>query len=307
MSKTQTAIIVGAGPAGLTTAYELLIRTGIRPIILEKSEYMGGISRTVNFKGNRIDIGGHRFFSKSARVMKWWLAMMPLQEGITTDTAIQYHKMVTRLGNDSSPVAADPEKSDCVMLLRPRKSRIYFLRKLFEYPISLSKSTLLQLGLIRTVRIGLSYMQSAIFPLKEEKTLEQFLINRFGRELYNTFFKDYTEKVWGVPCNQISAAWGAQRIKGLSLSKTLLHAFKKVFARRDKTGHRSKGDRDFADRAVPLPEIRTGASVGRGRPPGEGYGRKNPAFAPGGWNSNGRESCHRHLRYRSCNRPLHDF
>ncbi len=236
MSKPQTAIIAGAGPAGLTTAYELLTRTGIRPIVLEKSDYMGGISRTVNFKGNRIDIGGHRFFSKSARVMNWWLAMMPLQEGIAADTAIQYHNMATSVGNGSSRPAADPGKSDCVMLLRPRKSRIYFLRKLFEYPISLSKSTLLQLGFLRTVRIGLSYVKSAMFPLKEEKTLEQFLVNRFGRELYNTFFKDYTEKVWGVPCSQIGAAWGAQRIKGLSLSKTLLHAFKKAFAKRDRTG-----------------------------------------------------------------------
>jgi protoporphyrinogen oxidase len=228
MSKPQTAIIVGAGPAGLTTAYELLTRTGIRPIILEKSDYMGGISRTVNYKGNRIDIGGHRFFSKSARVMKWWLSMMPPQEGVAADTAIQYHKMSTRVGDAAS---ADPDKTDCVMLLRPRKSRIYFLRKLFEYPIRLSQATLVQLGFIRTVRIAISYMRSAMFPLKEERTLEHFLVNRFGRELYKTFFKDYTEKVWGVPCSEISAEWGAQRIKGLSLSKTLLHAAKKIFGR----------------------------------------------------------------------------
>jgi protoporphyrinogen oxidase len=245
MGKPKTAIIIGAGPAGLTAAYELLTRADIRPIVLEKSEYMGGISRTVNFKGNRIDIGGHRFFSKSERVMNWWLTMMPLQEGIDAPT-IQYHRQSARVGVGAggasrASVAADPAKSDLVMLLRPRKSRIYFLRKLFEYPITLSKATLMQLGMIRSLRIGLSYMKSATFPLKQEETLEQFLINRFGYELYDTFFKSYTEKVWGVPCSQISAAWGAQRIKGLSLSKTLLHAFKKIFAKSNKADIAQKG------------------------------------------------------------------
>jgi protoporphyrinogen oxidase len=234
----QTAIIIGAGPAGLTAAYELLTRAGIRPIVLEKSEYMGGISRTVNFKGNRIDIGGHRFFSKSERVMKWWLSMMPLESGVDAPS-IHYHRMEARVGGAS--MRADPARTDCVMLLRPRKSRIYFLRKLFEYPIALSKATLVKLGLKRTIRIGLSYIKSALFPLKREDTLEQFLINRFGRELYNTFFKDYTEKVWGVPCSKISAAWGAQRIKGLSLSKTLLHAVKKILSRAKKTDIAQRG------------------------------------------------------------------
>jgi len=225
---TQTrAIIIGAGPAGLTAAYELLTRTGIKPIVLEKGACMGGISRTVNYKGNRIDIGGHRFFSKSDRVMQWWLQMLPLQASEGGPAAIKYHRMERPLA--TSTVGPDPAAADTVMLLRSRKSRIYYLRRFFDYPISLSKDTLLKLGLWRTFKIGVSYVQSAVFPIKNEETLEQFFINRFGRELYGTFFKSYTEKVWGVPCDRISAEWGAQRIKGLSVWSTLLHAARKVF------------------------------------------------------------------------------
>jgi protoporphyrinogen oxidase len=226
MSK-KTAVIIGAGPAGLTAAYELLTRADIKPIILEKSTYMGGISRTVNYKGNRIDIGGHRFFSKSDRVMEWWLRILPLQASESAPIALKYHRMERTItppgsGNDAASV-------DNVMLLRARKSRIYYLRRFFDYPISLSKDTLLKLGLGRTISIGFSYVQSCLFPIRKEETLEQFFVNRFGRKLYQTFFKSYTEKVWGVPCDQISAEWGAQRIKGLSVRSTLLHALRKVF------------------------------------------------------------------------------
>jgi protoporphyrinogen oxidase len=230
MTRTR-AIIIGAGPAGLTAAYELLTRTGIQPIILEKSKYMGGISRTVNYKGNRIDIGGHRFFSKSDRVMEWWLQMLPLEASENGPVAIKYHRMEKEVV--PSPSGADPASADRVMLLRGRKSRIYYLRQFFDYPISLSKDTLLKLGLWRTFKIGVSYVQSALFPIKNESTLEQFFINRFGRELYGTFFKSYTEKVWGVPCDQISAEWGAQRIKGLSVWATLRHAARKLFKKSD--------------------------------------------------------------------------
>lgn len=184
----------------------------LTPIIIEKSEYMGGISRPVNYKGNRIDIGGHRFFSKSDRVMTWWLQMLPLQASETGETAIRYHRMERKVTASSS--APDPATADRVMLLRRRKSRIYYLRQFFDYPISLSKDTLLKLGVWRTARIGMSYVRSALFPIKNEENLEQFFINRFGSELYHTFFKSYTEKVWGVACNRISADWGAQRIKG---------------------------------------------------------------------------------------------
>ena len=114
------------------------------------------------------------------------------------------------------------------MLIRNRKSRIYFLRKFFEYPISLSPETLSNLGPIRTLKIGVSYMHSAAFQIKPETSLEHFLINRFGRQLYLTFFKSYTEKVWGVSCNEISAEWGAQRIKGLSIYKAVVHMLKKL-------------------------------------------------------------------------------
>jgi protoporphyrinogen oxidase len=222
----KRAIIIGAGPAGLTAAYELLTRTDIQPIVIEKSEYMGGLSRTVNYKGNRIDIGGHRFFSKSDRVMEWWLRMMPLEASETDETILKYHNKERKI--TPSADGPNPATADRVMLLRDRKSRIYYLRRFFDYPISLSKNTLLNLGLWRTIKIGISYIKSAAFPERQENTLEEFFINRFGKELYSTFFKSYTEKVWGVPCTQISAEWGAQRIKGLSIIKTIQHALTKV-------------------------------------------------------------------------------
>jgi len=220
----KKAIIVGAGPAGLTAAYELLCRSDVIPVILEKSSYMGGISRTVNYKGNRLDLGGHRFFSKSDRVMNWWLQHLPLEARAVGSASITYQQQSRQIaGAGAGP---DPQSTDEVMLLRKRRSRIYYLRKFFEYPLQLTRNTLAQLGLVRTLRIGFSYMRSVLFPEKNIVNLEQFFINRFGRELYLTFFKDYTEKVWGVPCNQISAEWGEQRIKGLSITKALLHFLK---------------------------------------------------------------------------------
>jgi protoporphyrinogen oxidase len=220
----KTAIIIGAGPAGLTAAYELLTRSDIHPIVLEKSAAMGGISRTVNYKGNRIDIGGHRFFSKSDRVMNWWLSHMPIDASGTQE--ISYHGQSREV---AGPVATG---EDAVMLIRQRKSRIYFLRKFFEYPIRLSAQTLLKLGLVRTLKIGFSYLRTVLFPPKKVENLEDFFISRFGRELYLTFFKSYTEKVWGVPCDQISAEWGAQRIKGLSITKSILHFLKTATTRK---------------------------------------------------------------------------
>ncbi len=234
----KKAIIIGAGPAGLTAAYELLTRSDVKPVVLEKSTYMGGISRTVNYKGNRIDIGGHRFFSKSDRVMNWWLQHMPMEHvggsngnGNSNGLKITYHNMSREVS--AAKAGPDAASTDLVMLVRKRKSRIYFLRKFFEYPISLNKATLANLGPIRTVKIGASYARSVLFPVKNPVNLEQFFINRFGRELYETFFKSYTEKVWGVPCEQISAEWGAQRVKGLSITKTLLHFAKKAMNARN--------------------------------------------------------------------------
>jgi len=223
--KQRVAIIIGAGPAGLTAAYELLKRTDIKPIVLERSEYMGGIARTVSYKGNRIDIGGHRFFSKSDRVMNWWFQFLPVQTSQAAHTMISYHQKTREI---KAPETGDPEKTDLVMLVRQRKSRIYFLRRFFDYPISLSKDTLQKLGLARTMRIGLSYVQAVIRPIRNEQNLEQFFINRFGKELYKTFFQAYTEKVWGIPCDKISAEWGAQRVKGLSITKAVTHHVRKL-------------------------------------------------------------------------------
>jgi protoporphyrinogen oxidase len=237
----QTAVIIGAGPAGLTAALELCRQSDIKPIVLEASDRIGGISCTIRYNGNRMDIGGHRFFSKSDRVMDWWTEIMPIADsGQGGDFAIRYQNQERRLrttckdAQSRGPVPVpDP---DCVMLVRPRKSRIYFMRSFFDYPLSLSLDTLGRLGAIRTVRILFSYLKAQLFKRKPENTLEDFLINRFGRELYLTFFKSYTEKVWGVPCDQISAAWGAQRIKGLSLVSAVTHFVKKLFSFNKKEG-----------------------------------------------------------------------
>ena len=229
--KQRRAIIIGGGPAGLTAAVEFLRRTGIKPIVIEASQEIGGISRTVRYKGNRMDIGGHRFFSKSDRVMRWWLDMMPVESAPGDALDIHYQGRTRSIA--INPLAPESDAEDRVMLVRERKSRIYFLRKFFDYPIKLSVDTLRKLGFIRTVCCGLSYMRSALLPKREEHTLEDFLINRFGNQLYLTFFKSYTEKVWGVPCHQISAEWGAQRIKGLSLKSVVLHFLKKNFGSKD--------------------------------------------------------------------------
>ncbi len=228
----EKAIIIGGGPAGLTAAYELLTRSAIQPVVLEMNETLGGISRTVNYKGNRMDIGGHRFFSKSSRVMEWWARMLPLQSTADSRFRIHYQGQSQNIVGTGSTV--DPDAAQEVMLVRDRKSRIFFLRRFFDYPISLSARTIRNLGAARMVRIGCSYVKSRLFPIRREDNLEQFFINRFGGELYRTFFQSYTEKVWGVPCHRISAAWGAQRIKGLSITKALTHAIRRCF-RRDRS------------------------------------------------------------------------
>jgi protoporphyrinogen oxidase len=229
-SDGKTAIIIGAGPAGLTAAFELLDRTDIRPIVLEMGEEMGGLSRTVEYKGNRIDIGGHRFFSKSDRVMDWWLSVLPIQGGIEEgEQRITYQQKHRTVASGPGP---DPQTENRVMLLRDRKSRIYYLRRFFDYPISMSKRTVLNLGLVRMIGIACSYLKACLFPIRPERNLEEFFINRFGKALYLTFFKSYTEKVWGLPCEKISAEWGAQRIKGLNIRKVMAHAFKRLIPSR---------------------------------------------------------------------------
>lgn len=192
------AIIAGAGPAGLTAAYELLRQTGIVPEIYEESAFIGGISRTARYKGNRMDIGGHRFFSKEDAVTRWWEAVLPAQ----------------------TPEGPDPELTDDLMLLRQRISRIYFLRKFFDYPVSLKRETLAGMGFRRTLKVGFGYLHSCIRKLPET-SLENFYINRFGRPLYEMFFEDYTEKVWGIHPSRLGADWGSQRVKGLSITAVL--------------------------------------------------------------------------------------
>ena len=225
-------VIIGAGPAGLTAALELVRDGRARPIVLEASDAVGGISRTVEYKGNRMDIGGHRFFSKSDWVMNWWREILPLAADAAS-VRIAYQGQSRSVMRGGSPgVGADATaaiESGRVMLVRDRLSRIYFLRKYFDYPIKLNGSTLANLGPLRLFRIGISYARSALFPRRAERSLEDFLVNRFGAELYRTFFRDYTEKVWGVPCNRISAEWGAQRIKGLSIVAALRHALRQRF------------------------------------------------------------------------------
>jgi protoporphyrinogen oxidase len=231
MTGKRSAVIIGAGPAGLTAAWEFLSRSDVKVTVLEKTNEIGGLSRTVNYKGNRLDIGGHRFFSKSDRVMNWWLEVLPLQANVNVPPVIAYQGKLRDV--EARPGGADPERVDQVFLLRPRRSRVFFLRRFFRYPITLSLDTLSKLGSIRSVRIGLSYLRSALFPVRPERNLEEFFINRFGRELYRTFFKSYTEKVWGVPCDRISAEWGAQRVKGLSVAKAIRNAISAPFRRRD--------------------------------------------------------------------------
>ena len=223
----KTAIIIGAGPAGLTAAYRLLTETDIKPIVLEGSPYIGGISRTAVVDGNRMDIGGHRFFSKNEEVNALWQELMPLQGKPSFDDK--------KLGVEK-PLAEngpDPETEDRVMLLRNRISRIFFLRKFFDYPITLKPETFKNMGFKNTMRSGFGYIGSVIHK-KPEDSLENFYINRFGRPLYEMFFEDYTTKLWGRHPSQISADWGAQRVKGLSLMKAVWNVLSKPFRPKDK-------------------------------------------------------------------------
>lgn len=228
----KLAIIIGAGPAGLTAAYQLLKDTDIKPIILEESEFIGGISRTAQYKGNRMDIGGHRFFSKNSQVNDIWQELMPTQGSPSKDDKL--------LGIEK-PLSADgpdPEKTDKVMLVRNRVSRIFYLRSFFDYPISIKPATFINMGFIRTMKAGFGLIGSSI-KKREEKSLEDFYVNRFGRSLYEMFFEDYTEKLWGVHPSNISPEWGAQRVKELSLSKAIIEMLAKLFNKNHKSNQTS--------------------------------------------------------------------
>ena len=183
----RPTVVIGAGPAGLTSAYELL-KLGENALILEADDLVGGISRTVDYKGYKFDIGGHRFFSKVEYVNEIWREL---------------------LGDD--------------LLERPRLSRIYYGGNFFDYPLR-ALNALSHLGPTESVRVGLSYLHARLFPSNTETTLEEWVSNRFGRRLFEIFFKTYTEKVWGIPCNEISSDWAAQRIKNLSLREAVRSA-----------------------------------------------------------------------------------
>jgi protoporphyrinogen oxidase len=217
-------IIIGAGPAGLTAALELQA-CGIKNIkIIESDTQVGGISKTINYKGNRIDIGGHRFFSKSQWVMEWWRKILPIEPTEKIESLnFQYQGKTLTIQPRENNTSTNLER---VMLIRKRLSRIYYDHKFFDYPLKLDLSTLRKLGLYKTITFGISYVKRRIKPVKPELSLEDFLKNRFGDLLFLQFFKEYTEKVWGVECSKISAEWGAQRIKSLSIIKALLHALK---------------------------------------------------------------------------------
>ncbi len=223
----KKVVIIGGGPAGLTAGYELTKNGDCEVVILEETNVLGGISQTVKYNGNRMDIGGHRFFSKDDEIMKWWADLMPLQGSPSKDDKI--------LGRDSTLAenGPDPEKEDCVMLARHRISRIYYKNHFFDYPVTMKWETIKNLGFFKTIGAGFSYIWYSIFK-KKETNLENFYINRFGKVLYATFFEGYTEKLWGRHPREISADWGSQRVKGLSIKAMLKDIFGKIFKKKNR-------------------------------------------------------------------------
>ncbi len=217
----KKALIIGAGPAGLTAAYELLKKSDdIEVVVLEETEKFGGISRTVEYKGNRMDMGGHRFFSKVPEVNEWWDNMLPKQGSPS------YDDIVLNRPSSLTKGGPDPESEDRVMLRRNRISRIFFNSKFFDYPITLKVETFTNMGLGTTIVAGFSYLKAMIFKRKE-KSLEDFYVNRFGKKLYSMFFEHYTANLWGRHPSEIDPSWGAQRVKGVSIMAVLANALKK--------------------------------------------------------------------------------
>lgn len=225
---SKKAIIIGAGPAGLTAGYELLkSKEDIEVLILEESDVFGGISKTVNYKGNRMDMGGHRFFSKVPEVNKWWDEMLPMQSHPSKDDLILGREIPLYKNGKN------PEKEDYVMLTRHRVSRIFFDDKFYDYPVSLKMETIKNMGFFKTIQVGFSYIFSVIHK-KPDDNLENFYINRFGKKLYSMFFEYYTENLWGRHPREIDASWGAQRVKGLSILAIIKDIFGKVFKKKNR-------------------------------------------------------------------------
>lgn len=219
----ERVVIVGAGPAGLTAAYELLKKSKkFEVIVLEEGKQVGGISKTVCYNGNRMDIGGHRFFTKDNEVMALWQEILPLGS----------------------------EKKEKVLLERKRVSRIYYNKKFFDYPVNLSFKTIKNLGIKDTFVSGFSYLKSVFCKLPEDN-LENFYINRFGKRLYEIFFKDYTEKLWGISPKEINSSWGSQRVKGISIKEVLKDYFKRLFKIKDKNKETSLIDKFYYPKLGP--------------------------------------------------------
>lgn len=221
--KEKNILIIGAGPAGLSAAHRLLSNnqnkknendTKYNILILEADTQVGGISKTVEHNGYRMDLGGHRFFSKNQEVNDFWNEIMPLQGEPSYDDIINGRKL------ELNPNGPNPQLENNVFLKRQRVSRIFYKRKFFDYPVSLKYSTLKNMGFLSTIKVGCGYLKSCVSK-KDESNLENFYINRFGKPLYSMFFEDYTEKLWGRHPNNISADWGAQRVKGLSIKALL--------------------------------------------------------------------------------------
>ena len=224
----KRALIIGAGPAGLTAAYELLRQSkDMEVTVFEESDQFGGISKTVNYKGNRMDMGGHRFFTKVPEVNAWWENMLPSQGAPAADDLLLGRTVPLRAGGP------DPQKSDRVMLIRNRVSRIFFNNRFFDYPISLKPETFANMGLLTTLEVGCSYLKAVIFKRKEN-SLEDFYINRFGRKLYSMFFEHYTENLWGRHPSEIDPSWGAQRVKGVSIKAVLGDALGRAFHKKNR-------------------------------------------------------------------------
>ena len=224
----KKVVIIGAGPAGLTAGYELLKKsTDYDVVILEASETFGGISKTVTHNGNRMDMGGHRFFSKVPEVNAWWQEMLPMQGAMPFDDV--------ELGRTSTTEAGgpNPEETNEVMLWRNRLSRIFFKHNFFDYPISLKWETIKNMGFGTTIVVGFSYLKTIFVKLPEDN-LENFYINRFGKKLYSMFFENYTANLWGRHPSEISAEWGAQRVKGLSIRAILADMFGKIFHKKNR-------------------------------------------------------------------------